>query len=115
MHAGELRECVNIERRAEVEDDYGNHVGEWVSLRAEPFRANIRPIRGRESEIAGANTGTQIYKITLRWTPVTGALLTTDRIVNKQTGKEYNIHSIADFTERSRYIEMMCEAGTATG
>ena len=115
INAGELRERVYIERRNKQSDEYGNNVDEWRKIHPKPFAANIRPLRGRESEIAGANTGTQLYNVTIRWRRLSEKVTPKDRIVNARTGEAYNIHTHADFTERNRYIELMCEAGTVHG
>lgn len=112
-----LRETVRIERRAAVDDGYGNVISGGWSSTASPIYAEIKPMRGREEVLAGKLSGTMPFEITLRWrsdlAEGVDRLTTADRVVNVRTGETYNIRSIENPDMRNRWLLLTCEAGVA--
>jgi SPP1 family predicted phage head-tail adaptor len=111
-----MRESVRFERRAEVDDGYGNVTGGWETLVASVY-AEIRPLRGREEVLAGKLTGTMPYEVKTRWRADLAIgedrLTTDDRAVNVATGDVYNIRSVENPDMKRQWLKLTCEAGVA--
>ena len=114
--AGMLRRSVSIERREEGSDDgYGNYTYDWQPLRQKPFSAQISPIRGRETTIAGANAGVFHFNIIVRYSNLTKDITAGDRVVDVRNGKTYNVTFPADFSEKNRFVKLLCTFGNPDG
>lgn len=110
---GELRELVAFERRAVVDDGYGNDVSGGF---AEVFRcaARIKPARGGESIQAARLAGRQPVVITVRSSSIARAVMVEWRARDVRKDVIYNIRSIVNPDEKNAYLDMECEAGVAT-
>lgn len=113
MAAGSLREKVKCQKRAIVDDGYGNEVsGDF----ADQFTvsARIKPLRGGESVISQRLQGVHVAVVTVRSSSYTRQITTAWRLINaRDTSKVYNIRDVSP-DERGAYIDLLCELGPAT-
>ena len=121
--AGQLRERVEFELRATIDDGYGNPVsGDWVGAFLDDsspqvnkkFAARIKPARGGESIQAARLAGHQPVLITVRSTINTRTVKTEWRVRDVHKDVIYNIRSIVNPDEKNFYLDMECDAGVAT-
>lgn len=112
MSAGELREKLVFEKRAEEADAYGNTQGDWE----EQFtvRARIRPRFGGETVLSERLANRQPYTITIRSSMQARAVTADWRVRNARTDEVFNIRSVVNPDEKNAYIELLCEGGVAT-
>ncbi|AWM25970.1 head-tail adaptor protein [Sinorhizobium fredii] len=111
--AGDLREVIDMQRRAYEDDGYGNggYTGPFETQWSAPARIQI--LRGTETVMAGRLAGKQTLSITARWRPEFATIDSTWRAVNGRTGEEYNIRSIEP-DERKSFVNVLVETGVAT-
>lgn len=116
MSAGELREMMAFDKRAIIQDDYGNDV---VGDFAEQFRvpARVKPMVGIGSEQVQAArlSGTQPVIIRVRQTSQTSLIGTDWQARDARKGTLYNIRSSANLDEHGIYLDILATAGEATG
>jgi head-tail adaptor len=114
MTAGELKELVRFDRRATIDDGYGNTAGAWELLGG-PWPARIAPAAGSEDVLADRLSGLQPVEITIRYFSQTLAIQAQDRAVDVRTGRTYNITSVNNPDERHAYLSILATAGGADG
>ncbi len=112
MPAGELRERVAFDQKAQSDTVYGIAAGDWEEQFREPAR--IRYLVGSEPVIAQRLQGIQPAVITVRANHLTRAVDSGWRIRDVRTGKPFNIRSITP-DEINAYIDLLCETGTVSG
>lgn len=108
--AGDLRERIAFDKRVELEDDFGNTVGDWQ----EQFVtwAHVAYRKGSEPVIARRLVGVQPVAITVRATPQTRAISAEWRARNDRTGETYAIKSPPAESRDRAFLELMGETGT---
>ena len=79
LDASAYRFQVRVERRAAIDDGYGNVSGAWVALVTR--RAAYKPVTGREQLAAGTLESTATGLLTLRADPATAGITAGDRVV----------------------------------
>jgi SPP1 family predicted phage head-tail adaptor len=113
MQPGELREVIELQKRGDLTDEYGNTTpgaGPYETQFSCPARIHI--LRGTETVIASRLAGTQIVAITVRWQPAWEDVAPDWRIVNGRTGVTYNIRSVEP-DERRSWVNILAESGVA--
>lgn len=110
LGAGDLYYRVAFDRRAEVDDGYGNTVSDWV----EQFqcRAAYHHLRGGESVMAGRLQGRHAQIIVVRASSQTRQVSTDWRVRDARNGEIFNIRDVTAETDRA-LISMLCERGVA--
>lgn len=111
--ADELRHRIAFEKRAEIDDGYGNQVsGAFV----EQFTvsAKVEAKFGGETVTAARLTGQQPVNITVRQSADTRKITTDWRAHDVRNDVYYNIRSITDPDDRRAWFEMLCQSGVAT-
>lgn len=93
-------------------DGMGGSEGEWADL-CGPFRAELRPINGREEVLAGKLSGVQPYELTVRYFSATAGVTTDDRAVDR-CGTPYDITAIQDPTMRRQWLSMIVKKGVVS-
>lgn len=111
--AGNLRETIEMQRRAWGDDGYGSegYIGPWETLWSAHARVQI--LRGTEAVMAGRLGGKQTVAMTMRWQPEFNQLGTDWRAKNSRTGEIYNIRSIEP-DERNAFVNILTESGVPT-
>jgi SPP1 family predicted phage head-tail adaptor len=111
--AAQLRQLLAAEKREEVEDPYGNTVGnKWVEQSKHPAAVEAR--RGGEAVIAGRLQGTVAYIVTVRHSTSAAAITTDHRFRDLRSGATYNIRTVIARPRRD-YIDFDVELGVADG
>lgn len=110
MAAGRLDRRLHFERRVDVEDGYGNIVGEeWINQFTQA--ANIKFLRGGESVMASRleakgpviviiRNSTQAREITGDW-----------RAVDARNSRVYAVKELPRESDSRGYLEMLAESG----
>lgn len=109
--AGDLREVIEIQNYAEVDDGYGGQIQEWQTAFTAPARIQI--LRGTETVIASRLAETQVLAITMRWQPAMADVTPAWRAKNARTGTMYNIRSVEP-DERRAWVNLLVESGVPT-
>jgi SPP1 family predicted phage head-tail adaptor len=112
MRAGDLRDRVAFDKRVEVDDGYGNTVGDWQEQFV--LWAKVVARRGSETVIAARLQGVQPYAIVVRSSSQARTISAAWRARNLRTGEVYAIRSPGAETPDRSGIEFMAEAGTPT-
>lgn len=110
MTIGEMREQIAIEKYVEGEPDgYGGFLpGTWVTHLA---WARVQNLKGSETVIAARLTGVQPVVLSVYWTPDLAAMTTAWRVRNTDSGRVYDVKSVAT-DERRQFIEILAEYQT---
>lgn len=108
MTAGQLRESVTFQRRAE--DANGDRLGDWADSLA--VAARVRAMRGTEPVMQARLQGVQPLEITVRSMPKTREIGADWRAVWE--GRPYNIRSIAP-DETRQFIAIVAEHDQSNG
>lgn len=108
--AGDLRERIAFDKRADADDGFGNAQGPWQ----EQFTvwAHVAYRRGSEPVIARRLVGVQPVAITVRATPQTRTISAEWRARNTRTGETYAIKSPPAESRDRAFLELMAETGT---
>jgi SPP1 family predicted phage head-tail adaptor len=101
MRAGRLRHRVNLQSYTETQDSTG-HPSKSGSTFATVW-ADIQPLRGSEDREAQRLTGSQQFKITIRYN---SAIDIKSKVV--EGSDTYEINSISDYREIHRFMELTC-------
>ncbi|ULK98845.1 head-tail adaptor protein [Bradyrhizobium sp. I71] len=110
--AGELRHRVAFDRRESADDGYGNTQADYVQQFV--VWAGVKARFGGEEVMAARLSGQQPVTITVRRSSQTAQIKPDWRARDARTGEIYNIRSIADPTDRSAFLELLCQKGVAT-
>ena len=109
--AGDLRERVTFQSRAEMDDGYGNPVsGPWTDRFT--TRARLQPKLGSEAVVASRLQGIQPFMLTVRSNNDTRRVTPAWRAIHG--GLAYDIKTAANIDERNVFIEMLVVQGGAT-
>jgi SPP1 family predicted phage head-tail adaptor len=113
---GDLREEVEFQYRARVDDGKGNTVGPWTYQFAR--RAKIHSQRGRNEVMAAKLAGVQPVIITVRCDDDTRRVTNAWRIKVKSGVHREKVFTIVGGIEnpdmRQRYLDIICQAGVAS-
>lgn len=110
--AGDLRERIAFDARAEAPDGYGNVQTDWV----EQFTvaAKVRPLRGGEDVMAGRLAGRQPMVITVRQSSDTRQITAEWRARDARAGTIYAISGTpTDPDGRRAWLEILATGGPA--
>lgn len=109
LAAGDLRERVSIEQRAESLDGIGENQGAWSTLAT--VWANAEPLRGREYFAAGQQQQTVDVRFRIRYrADVTGLMRVVWRgVPHDIVGPPINVEG------RREYLELMTVQGQRDG
>ena len=106
--AGELRHRLVIQARSTAQDSLGGQVATWTDLIT--VRGAIKPLTGRELELAQAIATETSHQVSLRYRPgVTAA----QRLL--YAGRIFNIHAVIDVEERHMKLELLVSEGLNDG
>lgn len=110
--AGELSHKVAFDKRAMVDDGFGNPVsGDWE----EQFvvSAKVKPKLGGETVIAARLQSQNTVNITVRQSSKTTQIQPDWRARDVRENIEYAIRSIVDPDDGGAWIELLCQSGGA--
>ncbi|WP_413709382.1 head-tail adaptor protein [Rhizobium sp. Rhizsp82] len=112
MTAGQRNNLVYVEKQLPGEDDgFGNVTpGGWGPI--ETTWARILPLKGSETVIAARRTGIQPVIITIPITPDNAAITREWRVRHADTGRLYDISSVANMDEHGAEWELLAEYQT---
>ena len=104
-----LRHRIAIEAATETADSGGGFADPWAAPRVVARAwASIEPLRGRERLQAQQLEASVTHKIVLRYR---ADLRASHRVAFQ--GRVFNIRSVINVGERSRWLELLCEEGVA--
>lgn len=109
--AGDLFYRVICRKRENVEDGFGNTVGDLVSQFS--CNAAYRHKRGNEEVLAARLQGVHPIEIVVRANSLTKQITTDWQIVDARNGTEYAVRDVAPTPDRAWYI-LLCEGGVAS-
>ena len=113
MSAGKRRQLVLMQKRAGVDDGYGNEQAGDFATEFETT-AELIPMKGSEPVIAARLTGTQPYVIRIPGCTDAREVTTAWRIVDKRDPRRiFNVTSVADMDQKNRTIDIMATQGEA--
>lgn len=101
MRAGMLRHRVEIQRRAEALDEYGQDTEAWLPVAT--VWAAVESLRGRELETTATRLAEASHKIRIRYR--TG-VHPTMRVVG-QDGRVFDIQAVLDPDDRRRELHLL--------
>lgn len=112
--AGQLYEKVAFDKRAQVNPDSPEDLGNTESEFVEQFtrRAGLVYLRGTETVIAARIEGRQPIVVRVRKDSLTATIATDWRMRDTRSSVEYAIKSIAETPDR-KWIDVVVEAGVA--
>ncbi len=113
MSAGKRRQLLLMQRRALVDDGYGNEqAGDFATVFE--TTAELIPMKGSEPVIAARLTGTQPYIVRIPSCEEARDVGTAWRIVDKRDLRRiFNITSVADMDQKNRTIDIVATQGEA--
>jgi head-tail adaptor len=118
MGAGDLREVLRFEKRAETPDDgTGVTDGDWETIGT--FYARVQPkklgLADQERILSARLTGTALVTITVRYS-TTAKLIGADcrAVDTRDTTRIYNVRSSLNLDEHRKHFVMDAEMGVAT-
>lgn len=108
---GKLRHRITFDKRAEVDDGYGNTQAGWV----EQFTvwAEVKPKLGGETVTAARLQAQNTVNITVRASRKTQLIREDWRARDLHEGMEYAIKSIIDPDDGGAWLEILCQTGAA--
>lgn len=110
VKASRLTERMSFHKREEVDDGYGNTVGEMV--KQSECLAEFVHLRGSEEVMAGRLQGTHTQLIRVRRSRATEAVNTDWAVKDERRGTWFNIRDITLLPDR-RTIDILAQAGVA--
>lgn len=111
--AGQLKDRVAFERRAEVDDGYGNAVsGSWETFYE--CAARLRPLKGGEEVQAARLEGKQPAIVTVRRCAQALQVDTDCRVRDTRTDRVYAVTAPpADMEESRAFLDILVMSGVA--
>jgi len=103
MRAGRLRHKVTVEQPAQVQNEYGELVDQWIAVATR--RAAVEPLTGRENFAADTLSSESTARIVLRYGSDLAAIDSTWRI--NHAGTIYDIQSVINPGQRNKEIILM--------
>lgn len=114
MPSGRLRDRIQFEARAEIDDGAGNPVsGDWISRH--DCRAHILFLRGSEAVAAARLEGRQPVSIRIRLCRAAREIGPHWRALDPRTGAIYNVTSAGDMSGNGLFLDILAEQGPAEG
>ncbi|MGU3494216.1 head-tail adaptor protein [Xanthobacteraceae bacterium A53D] len=106
-----MRHLVAWEKRAAIDDGYGNTEGDFV----EQYRCHAErtAMRGGETVIASRLQGTQPYVLRIRQCAAARTITPDWQARDVRSGQVTQIKSIADPDDRGAYLDIMVVEGVA--
>lgn len=113
MSAGKRRQVLLMQKRAAIDDGYGNEIsGDFETVFEST--AELIPMKGSEPVIAARLTGTQPYIFRIPSCTAARDVDTAWRAVDKRDPRRiFNITSVADMDQKNRTIDIMATQGEA--
>lgn len=111
--AGRLIELVAFDKRALVDDGYGNNVsGDWI----EQFRCHAAYVhlRGSETVLAARLESHDAMVVRVRVSDASRLVTADWQLRDVRRGAAYNIRTITDDNSRA-WIDLLVESDVATG
>jgi hypothetical protein len=114
MTAGKMRQVVNFQRRAELDDGYGNEVsGPFETVFTDA--AEFIPLKGGESVLAARLTGIQPVVVRVRSSIAARAVGPSWQIVDARSGVVYAITAPPmNADQKNAYLDIMVTQGVAS-
>jgi len=109
--AGQLHERVEFQKRAYVDDGYGNEQASFEAVFE--TRAAYNLMRGSESVIASRLTGVQPMTVTIRSTINARSVQPDWRMVDQNTGKLYAITAVMQDFDNKSWLDLIVTEGVA--
>lgn len=108
--AGDLYYRFVAQKRQQVEDGFGNTVGDFV----EQFTVHgaIKHLRGGEDVLASRLEGVHPVLITVRNSWLTRKITTDWRMIDTRNSTEYAVRDVTHETDRA-FISLLCASGVA--
>lgn len=112
--AGKLREKLLFQRRATVDDGFGNEQsGDFVTVFT--AAAELIPLKGGEPVLAARLSGVQPYIIRIRSCTAARQVTTAWRVIDaRQQSRAFNITAAVDPDNKNAWIDIMATQGVAT-
>lgn len=109
--AGSLRHRITFDKRADVDDGFGNTQAGWV----EQFTvwAEVKAKLGGEAVTAARLQSQNTVNITVRASSKTGLIREDWRARDVHEGVEYAIKSIVDPDDGGAWLELLCQTNAA--
>lgn len=113
--AGDLRQRIGFQRRADTDDGFGNVQGEWTDLGLDRW-GSLTPTRGGETVQAGRLAGMGTWDLWVRNDSGTRSLTVGDRAIDLRSGQPFNIgFGPADMDGRRQWLFLQLTSGGADG
>lgn len=114
MTSGAMREKLNFQVRANIQDPYGNpQAGDFQTVYT--CAAELIPLKGSEPVIASRLSGVQPFIIRIRSCVAARAITTAWRAVDaRNPSRIFNLRSVANFDQKSDWLDFMADNGVAT-
>lgn len=106
--AGELRHLVVIQDRSLAQDSFGGQLRNWTDFIS--ARAAVKPLTGRELELAQAIAAETSHQVTLRYR---AGITPAQRLI--YAGRIFNIHAVIDVDERHMKLVLLVSEGLNDG
>ena len=104
VRAGSLRHTVQIQSRTSEKDSFGGESDLWVNTTPDGWRCSIKPLSGRELDIAAQQNSRATHEIRIRWND---GLTSLHRFVEVESGRVFHLtEPPRNFQERNH--EMLC-------
>jgi len=110
LDAGDLYYRIHCQKRAAVDDGYGNTVGGFETQFT--VRAAYRHLRGGETVIASRLENKHPVLITVRTSAQTRQIRADWRLVDARDGTAWAVRDVTHETDR-QFIALLCERGVA--
>ena len=112
--AGKLREKLLFQRRAIVDDGFGNEQsGDFATVFT--AAADLIPLKGGEPVLAARLSGVQPYIIRIRSCTAAREVTTAWRVIDaRQQSRTFNITAAVDPDNKNAWLEIMATQGVAT-
>lgn len=107
--AGDMRERVRFEARAEGDDGFGNSATDWAAQFSRAAAYLMKP--GSESVLAARLQSQQPVTIIVRFDPDTQRITPEWRVVDERTNEVFAIRAAADMDRRRQWLTLVCVAG----
>lgn len=111
ISAGQLRHRIAFDKRADVDDGYGNVQADWIEQFV--ISAGLRARLGGEAVLAERLSGEQPVTITIWQSNQTRRITTDWRARDVRTGTIFNIKSIIDADDSRQQFDLLCQSGVA--
>ncbi|QKK18646.1 head-tail adaptor protein [Rhizobium indicum] len=111
--AGKLREKLLFQRRAIVDDGFGNESGDWETEFT--AAAELIPLKGGEPVMAARLSGVQPFIIKIRGCNAARSVTPAWRAVDaRNPARLFNITAAVDPDNKNAWIDIMATQGVAT-